>query len=619
MILRISNRCKSKYPVLLFLFWTAAVLFSLYFVSPNFALADSIFCNNRPTCGGTYGECFSGGTSLCNCGSLLTASCVADSPVLCGSWQCTEGERCICGGCTITGDSCTLTSSPNACGQTQTCTGIYDSNCICVGTCDPPPNPAGYGSSCTLTSSPNACGQTQTCTGTIDCSGSCSGTCDPPPNPPGYGSSCSDGNPCTSGETIQCDGSCAGGTVSGTHLSCVGTSCQSVSNTTTSCTDTCSSNADCSACVPDVGQSCNDGNPCTSGETIQCDGSCAGGTVSGTHLSCVGTTCTSVANTTSACSDICTSNLDCGATPTPTPTPTSTFTPTPTPTPTPISSTTADIKANGSDGPISITYNTSAQISWTSTNTTSCSVTKNGSPFSSGTSNIGISSGYLTSNTTFTLSCSGPSGTASDTVEIRILTVSLSASPNSGTAPLNNVSLTATVSGTSSGTYRYFFDCTNDGVNELDTGDISSNPFTASNLCNYSSSGTYTAKVTVWHNYGTATATTTVVTATNQPPTVSNVTIIEPDYCTSGPAAYVNWTYSDPEGDPQSAYQVQVDDIGSAWNPPYVFDCLCQNGTFSGSACPLSGACDGSSTSIFVNGLNFNTTYKARVKVWDTP
>jgi len=107
--------------------------------------------------------------------------------------------------------------------------------------------------------------------------------------------------------------------------------------------------------------------------------------------------------------------------------------------------------------------------------------------------------------------------------------------------------------------------------------------------------------------------------AANQPPTVSNVTIIEPDYCTSGPAAYVNWTYSDPEGDPQSAYQVQVDDIGSAWNPPYVFDCLCQNGTFSGSACPLSGACDGSSTSIFVNGLNFNTTYKARVKVWDTP
>jgi len=177
--------------------------------------------------------------------------------------------------------------------------------------------------------------------------------------------------------------------------------------------------------------------------------------------------------------------------------------------------------------------------------------------------------------------------------------------------------MTATVSGTSFGTYRYFFDCTNDGVNELDTSDISSNPYTASNLCNYPSNGIYTAKVTVWHNYGTAIATTTV-TATNQPPSVPNVTIIEPDYCSSGPAAYVNWTYSDPENNPQSAYQVQIDDTGSAWNPPYIFDCLCQNGTFSGSACPLSGACDGSFKSIFASGLAFNVTYKARVRVWDS-
>ncbi len=99
---------------------------------------------------------------------------------------------------------------------------------------------------------------------------------------------------------------------------------------------------------------------------------------------------------------------------------------------------------------------------------------------------------------------------AVDNFEVRILTTSLSASPNSGTPPLNNVSLTATDSGTSSGTFRYFFDCTNDGTNELDTGNIASNPYTASNLCNYASAGTYTAKVTSWHSEGNVTSTATV-------------------------------------------------------------------------------------------------------------
>jgi len=381
---------------------------------------------------------------------------------------------------------------------------------------------------------------------------------------------------------------------------------------------------------------------------------------------------------------------------------------------------TADIKANTSDGPISITNNTAATISWTSTNATSCSVTKNGSAFSSGTSNTGVSSGNLTSTTTFTINCTGLGGNSPpDSVEVRILGVSLSASPNSGTAPLNNVSLTATVSGTSSGTYRYFFDCDNDGVNERDTSDIASNPYTASNLCNYPSAtgSPFTAKVTVWHNYGTAVDTDTVtVGAASQPactssapeapsttltsgsfyvyaygvtnatavkfyvwsdvngqddlwpggngiyagtnlgggtwrgavnmanhrlgnpdyglfnahvymenasypplggglgqwcgtanftrnasPTVSTVTVTELDYCTSL-GAYVNWTYSDPESDPQSAYQVQIDNQDSFGSPEVD-----------------SGKMTDSGTSYFAgSGLAFNTTYKARVRVWDS-
>ena len=95
---------------------------------------------------------------------------------------------------------------------------------------------------------------------------------------------------------------------------------------------------------------------------------------------------------------------------------------------------------------------------------------------------------------------------------------------------------------------------------------------------------------------------TLTVVAPNQPPTVPSVTVTEPDYCSST-GAYVNWTYSDPEGNPQSAYQVQIDDLGSAWNLPYTVD---------------SGKVMSSGTSYFASGLAFEITYKARVSVWDS-
>lgn len=85
------------------------------------------------------------------------------------------------------------------------------------------------------------------------------------------------------------------------------------------------------------------------------------------------------------------------------------------PTPTPIPS--ADIKANGSDGPISIAYNTSVTLSWTSTNAASCSVTPGGW---TGTSNPGVSTGNLTSSTTYSLNCSGPGGSAADNVTVNV-------------------------------------------------------------------------------------------------------------------------------------------------------------------------------------------------------
>jgi len=78
---------------------------------------------------------------------------------------------------------------------------------------------------------------------------------------------------------------------------------------------------------------------------------------------------------------------------------------------------TADIKANGSDGPITIAYNTAATISWTSSNATSCSVSPTGW---SGTSSGGVSTGNLTSSKTYTLTCSGTGGTKTDSVQVSV-------------------------------------------------------------------------------------------------------------------------------------------------------------------------------------------------------
>jgi len=76
------------------------------------------------------------------------------------------------------------------------------------------------------------------------------------------------------------------------------------------------------------------------------------------------------------------------------------------------------------------------------------------------------------------------------------LSVNLSANPSSGSAPLNDVDLTANVSGSASGDITYQFDCTSDGSWER-TITTSSTSYTATDLCDYSSAGNYTAKVSV--------------------------------------------------------------------------------------------------------------------------
>ncbi len=72
----------------------------------------------------------------------------------------------------------------------------------------------------------------------------------------------------------------------------------------------------------------------------------------------------------------------------------------------------------------------------------------------------------------------------------------LSATPNTGQAPLNNVSLAASVSGDATGLITYRFDCTSDGTWDwIQT--TAANPYTASSICNYPTAGNYTATIKV--------------------------------------------------------------------------------------------------------------------------
>jgi hypothetical protein len=85
---------------------------------------------------------------------------------------------------------------------------------------------------------------------------------------------------------------------------------------------------------------------------------------------------------------------------------------------------TVDIKANGSDAPVAITYNTPATISWTSTEVNSCTVT----PCPSGVggtctdlNNTGKETDNLTASQTYDLSCTSvSSGTISDSVTVTV-------------------------------------------------------------------------------------------------------------------------------------------------------------------------------------------------------
>lgn len=77
-----------------------------------------------------------------------------------------------------------------------------------------------------------------------------------------------------------------------------------------------------------------------------------------------------------------------------------------------------DIKANGSDGLIAVSYNSSVSLTWTSSNANSCSASGD---WSGSKSLFGSeSTGNLLSSKTYTITCSGAAGSASDSVTVNV-------------------------------------------------------------------------------------------------------------------------------------------------------------------------------------------------------
>jgi hypothetical protein len=191
------------------------------------------------------------------------------------------------------------------------------------------------------------------------------------------------------------------------------------------------------------------------------------------------------------------------------------------------------------------------------------------------------------------------------------LTVALGVAPISGNAPLTT-SLTATISGTATGTINYttWWNCNNAcaTVAACQTAcgawDDKADNVTATtrNLNHtYATVGTFTPKIIVERASLTAEDSATV-DVTNGLPTADTLTK-QSDFCGSGLSTIFSWTYSDPENDPQTYRQVQVDDNADFSSP---VDDSGKIGTASPSYVTLASK------------LAYDTTYHWRLKVWDS-
>ncbi len=267
--------------------------------------------------------------------------------------------------------------------------------------------------------------------------------------------------------------------------------------------------------------------------------------------------------------------------------------------------------------------------------------------------NTGLATGNAQGSTSVQAIYSGLTATATLNVNsLPTLSAALIANPNEGTAPLNDVDLVASVSGTATGTILYTFWC-----NCSDTGSIvaqveavcgspdhkspatNDNPYTALDICDYPTTGIYTPKVIVERGLAASAEARTNITVTppggptptpiptggptptptsgptptpgpNNPPQATSLRM-SPASC--GPSCHdcldplhpiLSWTFSDPNvGDTQSKYRIEFD---TQKNFTSLDKIIIERESSSQTVALTDGA------------LQFNKAYYWRMKVWDS-
>ena len=253
-----------------------------------------------------------------------------------------------------------------------------------------------------------------------------------------------------------------------------------------------------------------------------------------------------------------------------------------------------------SASPTSVAYGGSSTISWTVSNSGSCTASGSGWSGSkdSSTGTHSQSTGALTSNQTYAITCYGAngasSGPVSSSVTVTAPTADIKANNSDGPITLAwNTSANLSWTSTNAGSCNASGDWS--GSKILNTPPTES----TGNLTN---PRTYNYTLTCSGN-GSTPNTVQVILSAPTPNAPINVTVTQPDYCMSGPAATIGWTYSDPSGSSQSAYEVEMDEQGSFQSSEYDTGKVLSNSNsnFTGQGVLL-----------------FNKTYKTRVRVWNS-
>jgi hypothetical protein len=178
-------------------------------------------------------------------------------------------------------------------------------------------------------------------------------------------------------------------------------------------------------------------------------------------------------------------------------------------------------------------------VSW------STSAGNNGTHDVSATARDGAGNVQTSTPSTVTVANGSPSPPPPST-----LTVALSASPTSGSAPLNGVDLSASVSGSATGPVTYTFYC-----NRADTSTTVSSPwdrqvsssqavFTATDLCNYNA-GNHVAKVIAQRGSVAAEARSTVSVSAAASPAPTVQLTANPTSVASGGTSNLAWSSTD--------------------------------------------------------------------------